>query len=48
MIWATTQHYADFEVQIRAMIGDGATRPDHFDMAKTTSERVFLAGMMPD
>ena len=47
MIWATTQHYADFEVQIRAVIGDRASRPDHFDTAKATLERVFLAGVTP-
>ena len=45
MIWATTQHYADFEVQIRAVLGQRAERPDHFDMAKATLERVFLKGL---
>ena len=48
MIWATTQHYADFDVQIRAVIGDRASRPDHFDTAKATLERVFLAGVASD
>ena len=48
MIWATTQHYADFDVQIRAVLGDRASRPDHFDTAKATLERVFLAGVMAD
>ena len=48
MIWATTQHYADFEVQIRAVLGDPASRPDHFDMAKATLERVFRSGVTPD
>jgi TetR/AcrR family transcriptional regulator len=45
MIWATTQHYADFEVQIRAMLGDRIARPDHFETAKRTLEQVFLAGL---
>jgi TetR/AcrR family transcriptional regulator len=47
MIWATTQHYADFDVQIRAVLGDRAARPDHFDTAKQTLERVFLGGVTP-
>jgi TetR/AcrR family transcriptional regulator len=45
MIWATTQHYADFEVQIRAVLGQRAERSDHFDMAKATLEQVFLKGL---
>jgi len=46
MIWATTQHYADFDVQIRAVLGDRAALPDHFETAKTTLERVFLSGLV--
>ena len=45
MIWATTQHYADFEVQIRAVLGDKVERPDHFEIAKRTLEGVFLRGV---
>jgi len=45
MIWATTQHYADFDTQIRAVLGARATRPAHFDMAKSTLEQVFLGGL---
>jgi TetR/AcrR family transcriptional regulator len=45
MVWATTQHYADFEVQIRALLGERADRPEHFETAKTTLERVFLGGI---
>jgi TetR/AcrR family transcriptional regulator len=45
MIWATTQHYADFDTQIRAVLGAKATRPAHFDTAKATVERVFLSGL---
>jgi TetR/AcrR family transcriptional regulator len=45
MIWATTQHYADFEVQIRAVLGARAERPGHFEAAKATLERVFLRGV---
>lgn len=45
MIWATTQHYADFDTQIRAVLGARAARPSHFDTAKTTLEQVFLGGL---
>jgi TetR/AcrR family transcriptional regulator len=45
MVWATTQHYADFEVQIRALLGERAGRPDHFATAKATLDRVFLGGI---
>jgi TetR/AcrR family transcriptional regulator len=45
MIWATTQHYADFETQIRALLGARATRPAHFDTARATLEQVFLGGL---
>lgn len=46
MIWATTQHYADFETQIRAILGPQADRPAHFDTARETLEQVFLKGMV--
>jgi TetR/AcrR family transcriptional regulator len=45
MIWATTQHYADFEVQIRAVLGEKIDRPDHLEMAKRTLDGVFLRGV---
>jgi TetR/AcrR family transcriptional regulator len=45
MIWATTQHYADFEVQIRALLGDKVDSPAHFQTAKATLEQVFLNGL---
>ena len=45
MIWATTQHYADFEVQIRAILGTRVERPAHFALAKATLEQVFLKGV---
>jgi TetR/AcrR family transcriptional regulator len=45
MIWATTQHYADFEVQIRAVLGARAERKDHLEMAKRTLDGVFLRGV---
>jgi TetR/AcrR family transcriptional regulator len=46
MIWATTQHYADFEVQMRAILGERVDRPEHFATAKATLEQVFLRGVV--
>ncbi len=44
-IWATTQHYADFDVQVSAVLGaDDATR---FDTAQATLEALFLDGLRP-
>ncbi len=45
MIWATTQHYADFDTQIRAVLGTDALGADTFDAAKATMDRVFLDGI---
>jgi len=45
MVWATTQHYADFETQIRSILGERAARPAHFGLAKATLEQVFLKGI---
>jgi TetR/AcrR family transcriptional regulator len=44
-IWATTQHYADFDVQVRAVLGnDGDER---FADAARCLERLFLEGLRP-
>lgn len=45
MIWATTQHYADFEVQIDAL--SDATRSDRFACAERTLRTLFLEGLLP-
>lgn len=45
MIWATTQHYADFETQIRALLGSKVDETAHFDRARQTLEQVFLKGI---
>jgi TetR/AcrR family transcriptional regulator len=46
-IWATTQHYADFDVQVRAVLG-----PDHggdvrFDDAAHFLEQLYVEGLRP-
>jgi TetR/AcrR family transcriptional regulator len=45
MIWATTQHYADFDMQVRAVLGRQAAGNDHFNRARTTLGQVFLKGI---
>jgi len=45
MIWATTQHYADFDVQVRAMLGEEAEDNRHFETATRTLEDLFLKGL---
>ena len=45
-IWAMTQHYADFDTQVRAVLGrDARTR---FRDARATIERLILAGLRPE
>jgi TetR/AcrR family transcriptional regulator len=47
MIWAVTQHYADFDTQVRAVLGeDGASRR-RFKDAEATVLGVLLDGIRP-
>lgn len=41
-IWAMTQHYADFDIQIRAVLGQDS---DHFTNAETTIIRLIQDGL---
>lgn len=44
-IWATTQHYADFDPQVRTVLGnDGEGR---FSDAATALKQIFLEGLKP-
>ena len=45
MIWATTQHYADFDVQVRAILGPAAANNAHFDAARVTLEQLIIKGV---
>ncbi|WP_181704170.1 TetR family transcriptional regulator C-terminal domain-containing protein [Chthonobacter albigriseus] len=47
MIWATTQHYADFDTQIRALLGSGMENPEVFKAASETVLDVLLQGILP-
>lgn len=48
MIWATTQHYADFDVQVRAVLGGETGGADPFEDAEKTLLSVILDGLRPD
>lgn len=44
-IWSTTQHYADFDVQVCAVLGDRAN--DRFEQASDHLDRMFRALLTP-
>ncbi|MDQ0454380.1 TetR family transcriptional regulator C-terminal domain-containing protein [Rhizobium paknamense] len=45
-IWSTTQHYADFDVQVRAVLGEGAASDSRFDRAAIFLEELFLGSLL--
>lgn len=47
MIWSATQTYADFDTQIRAILGDATTGQRHFTTAADTLMAVFCDGLRP-
>jgi TetR/AcrR family transcriptional regulator len=46
-IWATTQHYADFDVQVRAVLGPGRGGEGRFEDAAAFLEQLFMHGLVP-
>jgi TetR/AcrR family transcriptional regulator len=46
-IWATTQHYADFDVQVRAVLGHDRGGEGRFEDAARFLENLFLYGLLP-
>jgi TetR/AcrR family transcriptional regulator len=46
-IWATTQHYADFDVQVRAVLGRDRGGEGRFDDAARFLEQLYLEGLRP-
>ncbi|MBP2461852.1 MULTISPECIES: TetR family transcriptional regulator C-terminal domain-containing protein [unclassified Rhizobium] len=44
-IWSTTQHYADFDVQVRAVLGQDQDGEDRFEDAARFLEGLFLEGL---
>jgi len=47
MIWATTQHYADFEVQVDVLIPGCDDRAKCFERARDSLRTIFLNGLLP-
>ncbi|QPC88771.1 TetR family transcriptional regulator [Mesorhizobium sp. NBSH29] len=46
-IWATTQHYADFDTQVRAVLGPDRGSDGRFEDAARFLESLFMNGLMP-
>jgi TetR/AcrR family transcriptional regulator len=46
-IWATTQHYADFDVQVRAVLGKDRGGDGRFEDAARYLENLFMTGLVP-
>lgn len=46
-IWATTQHYADFAVQVEAVLGEDVDRDTIFAQARENMKVLFLDGLVP-
>ena len=46
-IWATTQHYADFDVQVRAVLGPDLNGEGRFEDAARYLEQLFMHGLAP-
>ena len=46
-IWATTQHYADFDVQVRAVLGKDRGGEGRFEDAARYLEQLFMHGLVP-
>jgi len=46
-IWATTQHYADFDVQVRAVLGPDRGGEGRFEDAARLLEELFVNGLRP-
>ncbi|NOZ32774.1 MAG: TetR family transcriptional regulator [Alphaproteobacteria bacterium] len=46
-IWATTQHYADFDVQVQAVLGPEQSGKRRFEAAEDFLEHLFLRSLRP-
>jgi TetR/AcrR family transcriptional regulator len=46
-IWATTQHYADFDVQVRAVLGPDRGGDGRFEDAARFLEQLYVEGLRP-
>lgn len=46
-IWAVTQHYADFDAQVRAVLGEARYGDGRFEDAARYLDRLFTSGLSP-
>jgi TetR/AcrR family transcriptional regulator len=46
-VWAATQHYADFDAQVRAVLGPDRGGEERFDDAASSIEQILLEGLRP-
>ncbi|MCD7060385.1 TetR family transcriptional regulator C-terminal domain-containing protein [Pelagibacterium xiamenense] len=46
-IWSTTQHYADFDIQVRAVLGKERGGDGRFEDAARFLDQLFLHGLSP-
>ncbi|MEL7528720.1 MAG: TetR family transcriptional regulator C-terminal domain-containing protein, partial [Pseudomonadota bacterium] len=44
-IWATTQHYADFSIQVKALTGRDLSDPDFFEETVASVTGLLLNGI---
>lgn len=47
-IWATTQHYADFDTQVQVVLGDVGRGAGRFEDAARFLDQLFIEGLGPD
>ena len=47
MIWATTQHYADFDTQVEAILGNAVRKPGFQEQVGKAVLSVLLNGIRP-
>ncbi len=48
LIWAATQHYADFQPQIKAVMGMPRLTKDYFTSVSDSLIQIILRGVLPD
>ena len=46
-VWSTTQHYADFDMQVRALLELDDAADGHYDDAARFLETLFMRGLAP-
>jgi TetR/AcrR family transcriptional regulator len=47
VIWAVTQHYADFASQVEAVVGGSLSDPKFFRETEAAIDHILLRGILP-